>query len=385
MTKRRRTTRKNESQYLVGIGAIVLIVCLAGLRFLTGIDFFEGTENGEPAVTTEDVTPAGGGAVTGAAGDWYEIYFTDPTCPPEEERSGGPDEIIAEDIRQAQSLVDVAAFDFDSEPMVEALIELAGRGVLVRVVTDTDNADLPTIDQLRDSGIDVVEDERSALMHNKFVVIDQQVVWMGSMNFAGNDVYCHNNNIVRFDSPELAANYTAEMNEMVVDGGFGPRSQDATPNEVLTIDGVHLENYFASEKEVAPILADLVSGAQEEILFLAFSFTHEDIGEAMLERAEAGVNVRGVFETTGSDTEFSYYPTMNSAGLDNLQVRQDGNSYFLHHKVIILDQSIVIFGSFNFTGSANDSNDENVLVVHDPAFASFFVEEFETVWSEAKQ
>ena len=96
--------------------------------------------------------------------------------------------------------VDVAAFDFDSEPMVEALIELEEQGILVRVVTDEDNADLSAINRLRRHGISVVEDKRSALMHNKFVIIDGRYLWMGSMNFTTNGVYCNNNNLVRIDS-----------------------------------------------------------------------------------------------------------------------------------------------------------------------------------------
>jgi phosphatidylserine/phosphatidylglycerophosphate/cardiolipin synthase-like enzyme len=388
MTKRRTLSKKNaQNQLIIGIAAIILIACLAGLRLL-GFDVL----GGEPAA--DDTTPSDGNVVTepaddeGAAGgtaDWYQIYFTSADCPPEEERVGGIDETIAADLLQAQNTVDVAAYDFEAQPIIDALIELHGRGVQVRVVTDTDNADLPTIAELRDNDIEVVEDDRSGIMHEKFIVIDGRYLWVGAMNFAGRDVYCHNNNTVRFDAPQLAANYTAEMEEMFVDGSFGPTSPDNTPNPQLTINGVEIENYFASEGDVASILAERVAAAQNEILFLAFSFTHEDIGETMLARAEEGVTVRGVFETTGSDTQYSYFGPMRDAGLDNLQVRQDGNGFLMHHKVIILDQSTTIFGSFNFSGNANESNDENVLIVHDPTFTSFFIEEFNTVWDEAKQ
>jgi phosphatidylserine/phosphatidylglycerophosphate/cardiolipin synthase-like enzyme len=221
-------------------------------------------------------------------------------------------------------------------------------------------------------------------MHNKFIVIDGRYTWLGSMNFTSNGAYCNNNNLVRIDSPELANNYITEMSEMYDGRQFGPRSPLNTPNEQLTIDGVQVENYFASEKELAPIISTLISQAKNDVKFMAFSFTHEDIGEAMFERAEAGVNVQGVFETTGSNTEYSYYPDMAAAGLPNLQVRQDGNRRIMHHKVVIIDGSTTIFGSFNFSGNANDSNDENILIVHDPEFASYFLEEFQSVWNEAK-
>lgn len=324
--------------------------------------------------TTVIVEPAG----------WYQIFFTDPTCPPEEERVGGIDEEVAAGIAAAQTGVDVAAFDLESPAIVNALIDLEKQGIPVRVVTDTDNAALSSINRLRRNGISVVEDKRSALMHNKFVVIDGRYVWMGSMNLASNDVYCHNNNFVQFDLPLLAANYTVEMDEMYIDRSFGPTSPDNTPTEQITQAGTRLENYFAPEKKAAPIMAEAINQAQSEILFMAFSFTNDEIGEAMLARAEAGITVRGVFETVGADTEFSYFPVMRESSLPSLEVRLDGNSYMMHHKVIILDRETVIFGSFNFSDSANRQNDENIVIMHDAAFAAYFVEEFEAVWAEAK-
>jgi phosphatidylserine/phosphatidylglycerophosphate/cardiolipin synthase-like enzyme len=367
MSRRKRTSKTS-------LGGLLLIVVLVSLAYIMDVAFdIDILGQPDPVVVT-----------TTGEGEWYDIYFTDPTCPPQEERRGGVDEIIADDLRQAELRVDVAAFDLDAEPIVDVLVTLHEQGVEVRVVTDSDNADLPSIGRLRNSGVPVVEDQRSALMHNKFVVVDGRFVWTGSLNYTSNGAYCNNNNAIRIDSPELAANYTAEMDEMFLDGGFGPTSPPNTPNEQLDFNGVLVENYFAPEKELAPLMAQAIENAQEEIRFMAFVFTNEQIGEAMLGRARAGISVSGVFETTGSTTDFSYYPPMRDAGLSNLQVRQDGNNRIMHHKVILIDGQTVILGSFNFSASANDSNDENILIVHDPIFTSFFLEEFDAVWAEAK-
>ncbi|RMH02161.1 MAG: hypothetical protein D6706_00660 [Chloroflexi bacterium] len=369
----------NKKNTTIGLGTLV-VLAVAILSILLGEDLTQFLPiTGEPAGSS-----TANNSLPPEPAEWYDIYFTNPTCPPEEERTGGLDEIIANDILQAETRVDVAAFDLDAEPIVDALITLEERGIEVRVVTDEDNADLSSIRRLRRNGISVVEDKRRGLMHDKFVVIDGRFLWTGSMNLTTNGVYCNNNNIVRFDSPRLAANYTTEMDEMYNDRLFGPDSPDNTPNETLTIHGIQLENYFAPEKELAPVIARAVARAQDEILFMAFSFTDDQIGEAILGRADAGVSVRGVFETTGSDTEFSYYPIMQAARLSNLEVRTDGNPRIMHHKVIIIDRETVIFGSFNFTDSANRRNDENIVIVHDPVFTGFFVEEFETVWQEAQ-
>ena len=371
-----------------GVGGGLLVLIIAVLSVIFGQDFF--AELGIPIDGAPiDSLPSGDGSVDlPPASDnnpnWYEIFFTAPTCPPDEERVDGLDETIAEDISQAQLQVDVAAFDLDAEPIVQALIDLEERGVTVRVVTDEDNGDLSSIRRLRRNGISVVEDKRSALMHNKFIVVDGRYTWMGSLNYTTNGVYCNNNNLVRFNSSRIAANYMAEMDEMYDDRLFGPDSPPNTPNEKMSINGVQVENYFGPEREMSLNIARTVASAQSEILFMAFSFTDDQIGEAMLGRADAGVTVRGVFEKTGSDTVYSYYPHMAASGMANVQVRTDGNPRIMHHKVIIIDRETVIFGSFNFSDSANRKNDENIVIVHDPTFTSFFVEEFETIWAEAQ-
>ena len=105
------------------------------------------------------------------------------------------------------------------------------------------------------------------------------------------------------------------------------------------------------------------------------------MGDAILERAQAGVEVRGVFENTGSQTRFSEYGRLREAGLD---VRRDGNPFLMHHKVIIIDGRIVIFGSYNFSINADEDNDENVLIVDDDGFAAAFVSEFQKVYQQAE-
>jgi len=114
---------------------------------------------------------------------------------------------------------------------------------------------------------------------------------------------------------------------------------------------------------------------------MAYSFTDDDIGQTVIDRAKAGVKVRGVFEASGSETKFSEYGGMKDAGLD---VLQDGNPYSMHHKVFIVDGQMVIFGSFNFSQSADTENDENLLIVDEPALAQAFTAEFERVLAQAK-
>ena len=93
------------------------------------------------------------------------------------------------------------------------------------------------------------------------------------------------------------------------------------------------------------------------------------------------MRVRGVFETTGSETKYSEYGRMKAGKLD---VWQDGNPYLMHHKVFIIDGQTVIFGSFNFSQNAETSNDENLLIIDDPALAAQFTAEFARVYATAQ-
>ena len=167
------------------------------------------------------------------------------------------------------------------------------------------------------------------------------------------------------------SNYS-EFEEMF-GGAFGPTSPANTPNPQITIDGIVIENYFAPEDDVMPKIVEEVAGATSSIHFMAFSFTHEDLSAAMLDRAAAGVEVAGIFETRGANASYGECPVLLGAGQF---VRLDGNPRTFHHKVIIIDSSTVILGSFNFSKSADEDNDENLLIIHDPNLAAEYEAEF---------
>jgi phosphatidylserine/phosphatidylglycerophosphate/cardiolipin synthase-like enzyme len=93
------------------------------------------------------------------------------------------------------------------------------------------------------------------------------------------------------------------------------------------------------------------------------------------------VLVEGVFESRGAESEYSQYGPLRDAGL---QVWKDGNPAVMHHKVIIIDRAIVIMGSFNYSASADESNDENLLIIYDPQIAAQYLEEFDRVVAEAR-
>lgn len=321
----------------------------------------------------------------GYDGDWWAVLFSPGATGNRDNGQYIFDKLVGY-IDAAQSSIHVAAFETDLMPVAEALARAHARGVDVRWVTDDRNgidADgEPGHGQfalMEAAGIPIRDDLRSAFMHNKFIIIDGRILWTGSMNLTTNDVYRNNNNVVVVESPEVAAVYEAEFAEMWA-GGFGPRSTAQSGQDVLDRNGRPFVIRFAPEDEPLDALVQLVSLAERSVRFMAFSFTHDELGAAMRERAAAGVDVRGIFETFGSETIYSEMGPLFCAGI---AVRQDGNPGMLHHKVIVIDDTVVVTGSLNFSNNAADSNDENVLMLADTGIAGLYLEEFERRWDEA--
>lgn len=313
---------------------------------------------------------------------WYRVYFTDPDDPAADRYRGGPDQDLAQAIDEARLSVDVAVMDLDLWSLRDALIAAHQRGVKVRMVVESDYLDTEEIQQIKEAGIPVLGDRREALMHNKFVVIDRTEVWTGSMNYTVSETYRNNNNLLRIRSSRLAENYTAEFEEMFEDDLFGPGSPANTPYSTLSVNGTQMEVYFSPDDGAAMHLVDLIRGAEQSVYFLAYSFTSDDLADALLERYQAGVDVAGVMEARQVDSNIgSEYDRLLVAGLD---VHLDGNPNNMHHKVIIIDGYTVVTGSYNFSRSAEEQNDENTLVVHHPEIAAFYMVEFQRVYAHAQ-
>jgi phosphatidylserine/phosphatidylglycerophosphate/cardiolipin synthase-like enzyme len=323
----------------------------------------------------ETVTP---GAPTAVDQDWYTVYFTDPTSPSAPSYRGGPDESLAASIDQARISVDMAIFDLNLWSIRDALIAAHRRGADVRVVTDSDNMDEQEVQDLKEAGIDVLGDRHENLMHDKFVVIDRLEVWTGSMNYTTGGGYLDNNNLIRLRSSKLAEDYTHEFEQMFLDDHFGAEKMAGTPNPTVTVNGSQIEVYFSPEDGTLEHILNAVNAAQKSIFFMAYSFTSDELAEALIARANAGVTVRGVFDKdqyhSNAGTEFD---TLHSAGID---VWLDGNPRLMHHKVIIVDQQVVITGSYNFSNNAEHFNDENTLIIHNQGIAAQYMIEFQKTY-----
>ena len=301
----------------------------------------------------------------------------------------------------------VCDFDFDVQAIADAMARAKQRGCDVRLVTDGDTTSKATSDPnfpnrtkafdpayeqpfktLRDAGIEVRDDgKRGAIMHNKFAVVNGSYVWSGSWNMSTDDTLRFWNNAEMMRSSEAAKRFTTTFEYLwkKYDPSVPIPREPADP---LPDPASHTFDLGARKMELSvpraePALArisDVARTAQQSIHFMAFSFTSKDLGAALLDRAANGVDVQGVFENSGACSgQYKAFEEATSPAKDHLKLLRwiYGPTNFMHHKVLIIDGQTVVFASFNFSDSANGSNDENVMIVTDTTLASAFEAEYQ--------
>ncbi len=349
-----------------------------------------------PITETPSITPTAGlpleitltPTVSTPSTNWWEVYFTDPIAMNNPDViAGSIEEKLIQLIHNAQTSIHIASFEFNLTPVAEALIAAKNRGVDVKWVTDDENGleydTKPGRGQfslMAAAGIELKDDAgRSALMHNKFWIFDGQIVWTGSTNITVNGIFKQNNNVLVIHSPEIAFIFEREFQELW-GAQLGPRAPSAINIQWAILDGTPIQVLFSAEDEAVSNLIALVNDAQTSIRFLAFSFTDDPLAQAMIDRGKAGVDVKGVFETFGSNSIRSELRTFWCAGLP---VRQDGNGSFLHDKIILIDNNIIVTGSLNYSSSADDENEENVVILDNAEIAALYLQEFDKLWNQA--
>ncbi|MDP7115450.1 MAG: phospholipase D-like domain-containing protein [Candidatus Woesearchaeota archaeon] len=282
----------------------------------------------------------------------FEVYF----CPQD-----NCEQRMINFIEKANT-VDCAFYDLNLENLMNLLNEKNAR-----VVVDQHNKHkAKTIKNLRTN-------KKGPLMHNKFCILDNNIIITGSMNPTKNGNSKNNNNIVILSSPSLAKNYQEEFDELW-QGTFSGGS--SVPFPIIYLNNTKIESYFCPEDLCKEKVLSLLNPPLESILFMTFSLTDPHIASLLAKKAET-IEVKGVGEKRRFNMKYEQYKSLNNS---KVLLKPDTNPAILHHKVFIIDKKIVITGSFNPTKNANERNDENILIIHDEKIAQQYLEEFYSLW-----
>lgn len=294
-------------------------------------------------------------------------------------------------VKLAKTSIDGAFYDIGDEGAVDALIDAKERGVKIRLVTDTDNMaekDDPSkpravIGKLKRAGIAIVDDQRSGIMHHKFMIVDGKTTWMGSTNLTTTSLYNHNNNALTFRSAPLSRAFTHEFERLFIKREFGMATRGSVTSSVkVKVGKTEVEVFFSPRGGGREAVVEELKQAKKSVSFLTFSLTDPETGATLVEKAKAGVKVEGVFDRWLAAGEYSLFKPLQSAGI---KVYRDGNQALMHHKVIVIDNKTVITGSYNYSQNAEVNNNEAFVIIRGATqVAGAYAGEFRRVLKAAK-
>lgn len=316
--------------------------------------------------------------------------------------------LIISRINNAQRSIDACLYSLSAnnqgDLIAAALVSAKNRGVKVRVICEYDNSTGESFTTLANNGIPLITDRYDAvwngqgLMHNKFFVFDGRGgapesvwVWTGSWNPTNQGTVSDRQNVIEVQDVALAGAYTAEFNEMwgsstdTPNAGlsrFGARKTDNVPH-LFNVNGVPMNVSFSPSDQTTSRIRTTLAKAQNSISAALLTFTRKDLADTIINKKNAGRKAR-ILMSNNTDTgnQFSY---LQSSGVE---VRLAGGSGLLHHKYALVDaesgsEKYTITGSHNWSNSAENSNDENILIVQDNRVTNLYLQEFAARYYEA--
>lgn len=282
--------------------------------------------------------------------------------------------------QQAQTSIDVALYDFDRVSVRDALLAAKARGVNVRVVGDDDDGALadyaPFYQSLITASIPLQTDSSSALMHNKFAVFDGSVTWTGSVNFSDNGFVRNGEQALVITSTLVASIYATEFDEMF--GGKFHKSKTDNTAHSASVASTTVEIAFAPTDNVENRIVAALNSADTSIQVAMFTFTSAPLAQALIAAHQRGVAVEVLLDGTADGSQFSQRDPLCAAGVS---VRVETWPVKLHDKYAVVDAGaasdpLIVTGSTNWTASAVNANDENMLIAHSPELASAYAADF---------
>ncbi len=276
-------------------------------------------------------------------------------------------------LASAKSEVLIAHYNIRSRRMLDALVELKNRGVIVRVAVDRDNAaeDYNTGDDFLESqGIPVVRVKpqgQYSIMHLKVAVVDSERVMTGSFNWNNTAALANDENMLVFRDPDLALKYRNEVLEVL---GDRPHV-----NEGGAV-GCGMEVHFAPETRLDSVIRREIDAAKQSVDVAMFTFTMQNIADALRRAVTRGVRVRMVVEQKQTDLSDAE-DRVESVGATVIRgANKMGAHAAMHQKYAIIDGHRVLSGATNWTASGTRYNEEDLLIIDSPSLALRYRQNF---------
>ena len=138
------------------------------------------------------------------------------------------------------------------------------------------------------------------------------------------------------------------------------------------------EVYFSLSDNPQKEIIKNINRAQTSINIAMYIFTDREIALPLAKARERGVKVRLYLDKDQVNYQYSQSRFLVQKGI---KARISSNSYIMHNKFAIIDNRILLTGSYNWTFSANNRNDENLMVIDDPEIIGIFQNQFINLWT----
>lgn len=142
----------------------------------------------------------------------------------------------------------------------------------------------------------------------------------------------------------------------------------------LTLD-VDYDVCFTPPKQCGDLIVKHIASAKHTVLMQAYAFTSKKIITALIDARKRGVSVQLILDRSNfTKTNQDKLKTLYDVGIIIYQDKVPG---IAHNKVIIIDEVLVITGSFNFTESADTKNAENIIIIKSEEIALEYIMNWE--------
>lgn len=136
-----------------------------------------------------------------------------------------------------------------------------------------------------------------------------------------------------------------------------------------TIPATTYQVCFTPGGECTDMIVDTIDGAKQSIFVQAYSFTSAPIAKALTDAKQRGIDVEVILDKSQEKQHYSSATFLEHSGIPTWI---DYKVAIAHNKVMVIDHTKVITGSFNFTQAAQFKNAENVLILSDKQLADAY-------------
>ena len=151
----------------------------------------------------------------------------------------------------------------------------------------------------------------------------------------------------------------------------------------LSSTAAEIKAYFNEDCEKA--LIEEISKAKKSIKVAVYSFTRFNIANALSKAAKRGVEVKILWDKSQLDASEYGPKILEIVKKNKVEVLLIEKESKMHHKFAVIDQELVVTGSFNFTTSASKYNDENLVILKDAKTAEKFLKAWEGIFQKHKK